>query len=159
MSLAHALEDLQSKLGQELRVSDWLTIDQERINRFADATLDQQWIHVDVEKAKAMSPFGGPIAHGFLTLSLIPYLAGTVDPDAPTYPGVVMGVNYGLNRVRFPHPVRAGVQVRARTTLESVEVVANGNGLQLINQITIEIDGEPKPGCVAEMVSRLYFAE
>ncbi len=156
MSLQTALADLQSQIGTETQVSDWLTISQERIQQFADATDDHQWIHVDVDRAQAQSPFGGPIAHGFLTLSLIPFLTGAVDPDKPRYPDVKMGINYGLNRVRFPNPVRVGVRVRARTTLLSVEEV-KGNGLQLVNQVTMEIDGEPKPGCVAETVSRLYF--
>lgn len=156
MSLQTALTDLNSKVGTETHVSDWLTISQERIQQFAAATGDHQWIHVDVERANAQSPFGGPIAHGFLTLSLIPFLTGAVNPDRPPYPGVKMGINYGLNKVRFPHPVRVGSRVRTRTTLMSAEEVA-GNGIQIINQVTIEIDGQPKPGCVAETVSRLYF--
>jgi acyl dehydratase len=156
MSLKSALTDLQSKIGHETHVSEWLTITQEMINAFADATLDHQWIHVDVERAQRESPFGGPIAHGFFTLSLIPYLTGSVNPDTPSYPGVRLAVNYGLNRVRFPHPVPVGSRIRAHSELISVEEVA-GNGLQIINKVTIEIDGAPKPGCVAETVSRLYF--
>ncbi len=158
MSLQAALSDLQAKVGQESHVSDWLTITQEMINAFADATLDHQWIHVDVERAKRESPFGSTVAHGYFTLSLIPHLTGAVDPDAPRYPGVRLAVNYGLNRVRFPHPVPAGARIRARTELLSVEEVA-GNGLQIVNKVTVEIDGAAKPGCVAETVSRLYFSE
>ena len=156
MSLQTALADLESKIGSETHVSDWFTISQERIQQFADATEDQQWIHVDVERAQAHSPFGGPIAHGFLTLSLIPYLTGGVDPDKPEYPEAKMGVNYGLNRVRFPHPVHVGSRVRTRTSLLSAEEV-KGNGIQIVRQVTIEIEGQPKPGCVAETVTRLYF--
>jgi acyl dehydratase len=156
MSLQTALADLQSKAGTETHVSDWLAISQDRIQQFADATGDHQWIHVDVERANAQSPFGGPIAHGFLTLSLIPYLTGSVDADKPEYPGVRMGINYGLNKVRFPNPVRVGSRVRSRTTLLSAEEV-KGNGIQIVKQVTIEVEGEPKPGCVAETVSRLYF--
>ena len=156
MSLQSALADLESKIGSETHVSDWFTISQERIQQFADATEDQQWIHVDVERAQTHSPFGGPIAHGFLTLSLIPYLTGGVDPDKPEYPEAKMGVNYGLNRVRFPNPVRVGSRVRTRTSLLNAEEV-KGNGIQIVRQVTIEIEGQPKPGCVAETVTRLYF--
>ncbi len=157
MSRQDALADLQSKVGTEVHVSDWFTITQERINAFADATLDHQWIHVDPERAARESPFGTTIAHGFLTLSLIPYLTGAVDPERERYPGLVMAINYGLNRVRFPHPVPVNARIRARSELLGVEEVAN-NGLQLIHRVTIEIEGAPKPGCVAETVSRLYFA-
>jgi len=156
MSLQSALTDLRSKIGTETHVGEWLTIDQARIDAFAQVTLDNQWIHVDPERASRESPFGGAVAHGYLTLSLIPHLAGRVNAEKPLYPGVRLSVNYGLNRVRFPHPVVAGSRVRARTQLVSVEEVA-GNGLQIINQITVEIDGAAKPACVAETVGRLYF--
>lgn len=155
MSIENAIADLQSKVGTETHVSPWLTITQERINQFADATLDHQWIHVNPERASAESPFGSPVAHGFLTLSLIPHLTGSVDPDKPRYPGVKMGVNYGLNKVRFPSPVPVGSKIRARTTLLSFKEAKGG--LQIINQVTIEIEGQEKPGCVAETVSLLYF--
>lgn len=155
MSQANAYAELQAKVGQEVHVSHWLTITQEMVNQFADATLDHQWIHVDVERAQAHSPFGGPIAHGFLTLSLIPYLTGEVDADKPRYPGLKMGVNYGTNKVRFPHPVAVGARVRAHVTLKSVEEAKGG--LQLINSILIEIENEEKPACVAEMISLLFF--
>jgi len=155
MSIENAIADLQTKVGTETHVSPWLTITQERINQFAEATLDHQWIHVDPERANAESPFGGPVAHGFLTLSLIPHLTGSVDPDKPRYPGVKMGVNYGLNKVRFPSPVPVGAKIRARTTLLSFKEAKGG--LQIINQVTIEIEGQEKPGCVAETVSLLYF--
>lgn len=156
MSLQTALNDLQSKVGTETDLSDWYAVTQEKINAFADATGDHQWIHVDPERASRESPFGAPVAHGYFTLSLIPHLAGRVDPDKPLYPNVRLSVNYGLNRVRFPHPVPAGSRIRARTVLQSVEEV-KGNGLQLVNKVTLEIDGEEKPACVAETVSRMYF--
>jgi acyl dehydratase len=146
---------LQAQVGQEVHVGDWLTVTQEMVNTFAEATLDHQWIHVDVDRANAESPFGGPIAHGFLTLSLIPYLTAEVNPDKPRYEGLKMGVNYGVNKVRFPTPVRVGARVRARVTLQSVEEAKGG--LQLVSAITVEIEGASKPGCVAEMVSLLYF--
>ncbi len=158
MSRQTAHTDLQSKIGLESHVSDWFPLTQEMINSFADATLDHQWIHVDVERAGRESPFGAPVAHGYFTLSLIPHLTGQVEPDRPPYPGVTLSVNYGLNRVRFPHPLAADSRIRARTELQSVAEV-KGNGLQLVNKVTIEIEGVDKPACVAETVSRLYFTE
>jgi acyl dehydratase len=156
MSLEIALADLESKVGKETYVGEWLTVEQDRINQFAEATGDHQWIHVDVERANAQSPFGSTIAHGYLTLSLIPYLTDAVNPDKPRYPNIKMGINYGLNRLRFPHPVKVNSRVRARTKLLSYEEV-KGNGVQFVNQVTIEVEGAPKPGCVAETVTRLYF--
>jgi acyl dehydratase len=155
MSIEHALADLKSKLGTEIHVGDWLTVTQERIDQFADATGDHQWIHVDPERAAAESPYQTTIAHGYLTLSLLPYLTEAINPDKPRYPDVRMGVNYGLNRVRFPHPVRVGTRIRTRTTLLEFEEVRGG--IQIVNQVAVEIEGESKPGCVAETVSRYYF--
>ncbi len=149
-----ALNDLRTMVGTETGLSEWITIDQERINRFAEATGDHQWIHVDEERA-AEGPFGSTIAHGYLTLSLIPFLTGRVDPDRPRIPGVRMGINYGVNRVRFPHPVRVGSRLRARTLLQ--EVAPGKGGIQLVEQVTIEIEGESKPACVAECVTLVYF--
>lgn len=150
-----ALADLQSKLNTETHQSDWYEVTQENINQFADATGDHQWIHINPERAKQESPFGKTIAHGFLTLSLIVHLAGNVDPDKPLYEGIKMGINYGCNRVRFPHPVIVGSRIRTRTQLMSVE--EKGNALQIVNKVTVDIKGVEKPGCVAETVSRLYF--
>lgn len=158
MSRQAAYKDLQSKVGAESGPGNWFTVTQDMINGFADATRDHQWIHVDEERAARGSPFGATVAHGFFTLSLIPHLTGMVEPDKPAYPGVALTVNYGLNRVRFPHPLLAGARVRARKQLQSVEEV-KGNGLQLIHNVTVEIEGVEKPTCVAEMVSRLYFVE
>jgi acyl dehydratase len=143
-------DDLRAAVGQHLGYSDWHTVDQERIDRFADATGDHQWIHVNPEMAK-QGPFGTTIAHGYLTLSLIPWLMGEV----VAYEGVKMGVNYGCNKVRFPAPVKVDSKVRAGAELVEAEDVAGG--LQIVNRVTIEVEGAEKPSCVAETVSRLYF--
>lgn len=156
MSLSTALETLQAEVGQETHVSDWLTVDQSMIDKFADATLDFQWIHINKEKAVAESPFGNTVAHGFLSLSLISYLTGSVDTENPRFPDIKLGVNYGMNKVRFPAPVLEGSKIRSRTTLLKVEEVA-GNGLQATSQVTIEIENQEKPACVAEILGRLYF--
>jgi acyl dehydratase len=144
------IAELPSLKGQELGTSDWIEVTQERVNTFADATGDHQWIHVDVERAKAESPFGGPIAHGYLTLSLmVPLVSQTY-----TISDSKMGVNYGLNKVRFPAPVPVGSKVRARVTLKDVEEVAGG--LQNTFAVTIEREGGDKPVCIAEWVTRAY---
>jgi acyl dehydratase len=143
------LADLERLVGQEIGTSDWLTVDQARIDRFAEATGDDQWIHVDPELA-ATGPFGATVAHGFLTLSLLPVLFRT----AFAIDDVRMGVNYGLNKVRFPNPVRVGSRVRGHFRL--VDAAPIDGGLQLTVQATIEIEGESKPACVAETVSRRY---
>jgi acyl dehydratase len=146
------LEDLQARVGQEEGPGEWMEITQDRINEFADATDDHQWIHVDEERAKA-GPFGKTIAHGFLTLSLVPALTQGI-PTAPIE-GVKMGINYGLDRVRFINPVPVGAKVRARRKLVEVKEVTGG--VQMKNEVTVEIDGEEKPACVAETIARLYF--
>ena len=141
--------ELPSLAGQEIGSSEWHELTQEQVNQFAQATGDHQWIHVDVERAKA-GPFGGPIAHGFLTLSLIPMLMSEV----MRVEGVKMGVNYGLNRLRFPAPVPVGSKLRATSRLVKVEEVQGG--YQVVNEITVEVEGGGKPVCVAEMVTRYY---
>lgn len=150
MQTVQGIDGVKAMAGKEWGTSDWIEIDQDRIDRFADATEDHQWIHVDRERAKA-GPFGTTIAHGFLTLSLIPHLSGAVTKVE----GVRMGINYGLNKVRFPSPVKAGSKVRATAKNLSVEDVEGG--VQVVNQVTIEIEGQDKPACVAETVSRYYF--
>jgi len=145
-----SLDELRAAVGNVAGTSDWLTVDQKRIDLFAEATGDHQWIHVDAEKAAA-GPFGTTIAHGYLTLSLLPALFDGLY----AIPGTRMGVNYGLNKVRFPAPVPAGSRVRATATLLSVEEVSGG--VQLTSQVTVEREGGDKPVCVAETVSRLYF--
>jgi acyl dehydratase len=139
------LDELTAATGEELGTSDWLTIDQERVDRFAEATGDHQWIHVDVERAAA-GPFGGTIAHGYLTLSLVPYLGSQV--FSLDTPGAKL--NYGLNKVRFPNPVLVGKRVRAHVAL--ADVVDLTAGKQLTLKYTVEIEGEAKPACVAETV-------
>ncbi|OOL33379.1 enoyl-CoA hydratase [Rhodococcus rhodochrous] len=139
-------------VGEELGVSDWIEITQDRINRFADATGDHQWIHVDVERANAESPFGGPIAHGYLTLSLVPMLGWQIFEIT----GSKMGINYGSNKVRFINPVRVGSCLRLRAKLLSADALADGS-LQMIIGQTMEIEGQGKPALVAETVSRVAF--
>jgi acyl dehydratase len=155
VSKEKVLADLKNSVGKETYVGEWVTVNQDRINRFADATDDHQWIHVDPVRAKRESPFKDAVAHGFLTLSLIPYLTGSVSREAPRYPGVKLAVNYGLNRVRFISPVKVNSRIRASSTLKEVQDVSGA--LQLVNEVTVEVEGQPKPACVAEPVSRLYF--
>ena len=145
------LAELPPLVGQEVAVSDWITVTQEQVNLFAQATGDHQWIHVDVEKAKA-GPFGAPIAHGFLTLSLIPKFFQTSIEIRNTG----MGVNYGLNKVRFTSPVPVGSRLRGRMKLLSCEPIDNG-GMQMAWQVTVEREGSDKPACVAESLSRRYL--
>ena len=146
-----SFNDLKGLVGQEIGVSDWVTINQDRIDKFADATGDHQWIHVDVERAKKEMPGGGTIAHGYLTLSLIPMLMSQII----TYKDVGSRVNYGSNKVRFTNMVKAGSRVRARYVLKAVDPVKN-NGLQMTNEVTIEIEGQDRPACIAETISVAY---
>ncbi|GIX23190.1 MAG: putative enoyl-CoA hydratase 1 [Caldimonas sp.] len=150
MRVFDTLEELRPLVGQSIGTSDWITIDQERINRFADATGDHQWIHVDPERAAA-GPFGTPIAHGFLTLSLLPLFFATGFEVRQ----VRMGVNYGLNKVRFPAPVPVGSRLRAHFKLLAFEPLDQG-GAQLTVEATVEREGSAKPVCVAESISRRY---
>ncbi len=150
MKTFETLADLAACVGQEVAVSDWLAITQERVNRFAAATGDHQWIHVDVERAK-QGPFGGPIAHGFLTLSLLPvFFESSFEVRRSS-----MGVNYGLNKVRFTAPVPVGSRLRARMKLLACEPIEQ-EGLQMTWQVTVEREGADKPVCVAESLVRRY---
>ena len=144
------LSTLRDRVGEELAVGDWVTVDQATIDKFAEATGDHQWIHVDPERAKS-GPFGTTIAHGFLTLSLLPRLA----ESALKVDDVRMGVNYGLNRVRFPAPVPSGSRIRARMKLLAYEPI--DGGAQLVMEVVMEREGSDKPVCVAETVSRRYL--
>jgi acyl dehydratase len=146
-----SLAELKSLIGQEVAISDWVQISQERVNLFAEATGDLQWIHIDVERSRRESPFGGTIAHGFLTLSLLPMLV----ESAVVMSAFKMGVNYGLNKVRFPAPVPVGSRIRARMTLLVVDDIEGG--VQMSWLVTMERDGSEKPVCVAESVSRRYW--
>lgn len=143
------LADLQALVGQPLGSTDWITVEQSRIDQFAQATGDHQWIHVDLERA-AKGPFGTTIAHGFLTLSLLPVLS----EQAFAIDDVRMGLNYGLNRVRFPTPVPAGSRLRAHLQLKAYEPLPGG--AQLTVEVTMELEGSDKPACVAESVSRRF---
>jgi acyl dehydratase len=145
-------DSLKELIGQEIAVTEWFTVTQERIQQFADATLDHQWIHVDVERARRESPFRAPIAHGFLTLSLMPHF---MHEAFAIRQGVRLGVNYGLNRVRFVSPVRAGSNIRARIALHSMKDVAQ-DALEGIFHVTVDLEGSDKPCCVAEWVARYY---
>ena len=155
MSQQRLLEELRGRIGEDVHVSDWYTVTQQRIQAFADATGDHQWIHVDVERAARESPWRTTIAHGYLTLSLFPMLRGLAADGRPPYPGVRQGINYGLDRLRFPNAVRAGSRIRARCTLLGVEEIPGG--LQVMERYTAEIEGEGKPACVADAIFRLYF--
>ncbi|MSO39870.1 MAG: MaoC family dehydratase [Ilumatobacteraceae bacterium] len=144
------VEGLKSNVGQHLGYSEYLEITQERVQQFAEATGDFQWIHIDVERAKS-GPFGGPIAHGYLTLSLGPMLYPTV----VRIDGFSMGVNYGANKIRFPSPVPVGSRVRLGVKLLEVEEIANG--VQMTMEFTFECEGSTKPSCVAEIIFRSYI--
>ncbi len=158
MKVKIALSALPTWLGLEVAVSDWVSITQERINQFAEATGDHQWIHVDPIRAEKESPFrqpagsavGSTIAHGFLTLALVPYLKG----ECIEFTGVKMGVNYGTNRVRFMAPVNVNSKLRGRFKLTSLEEIKGG--MQMVWECTLEIEAQAKPACVAELVTRAY---
>ena len=141
--------ELESAVGQIVGYSDWLEITQDRINTFADATGDHQWIHVDVERAKK-GPFGAPIAHGYLTLSLVSMFL----PQIMEVRGISMGVNYGTDKVRFPAPVTVGSRIRGVGEIVSVEPVKGG--VQVVVRVTVEIEGKDKPACVVDTISRYY---
>jgi acyl dehydratase len=149
MLTLHGLEEVKGYVGKELGVSDWLEVTQEKIDQFAAVTGDDQWIHVDVERAKE-SPFGGTIAHGYYTLSLAPRFSY----DMFSFEGFAFGVNYGLNRLRFPAPMPVGGRVRMRAKLLGVEEIPGG--AQLTTELTFECEGGEKPVCVAESLSRVY---
>jgi len=143
-------DEIKGLVGQETGVSDWYEITQDKVNLFADATGDHQWIHVDVERAKKELPTGGTIAHGYLTLSLVPMLSSQI----MRIDGVTRGINYGCNKVRFTNMVPVGSRVRGRQKL--LEVQDRAGGLQLINEFTIEIEGQDRPACVAQTISIIY---
>ncbi|RJP75036.1 MAG: MaoC family dehydratase [Candidatus Abyssobacteria bacterium SURF_17] len=144
------IEGLKAMKGKEVGVSDWHTVTQEEINTFAKATHDHQWIHIDPERCKRESPWGQTIAHGYYTISLAPYLLGQM----LSVEGVQMGINYGINKLRFPTPLKVGRKVRARAELMEVEDIANG--VQATLKMTFEAEGEEKPSCVAEVIYRYY---
>lgn len=142
------VDDLPAAVGRHLGYSDWMEITQERVNQFADATGDHQWIHIDPERAAAESPYGATIAHGYLTLSLTNMFL----PSLITVEQISMGINYGVNKVRFPAPVPVGSKVRVGAELTSVDEVTGG--MQAVITITVEVEGSPKPACVVESLTR-----
>jgi acyl dehydratase len=150
VSVIKTLDELQGFAGREIAVTDWLEITQERINQFADATDDHQWIHTDAERAQRESPYGTTIAHGFLTLSLVPQFL----KEAVQLQDLRMAINYGLNRVRFPSAVLAGSRIRAHIVLQSMRDVSDST--EAVFSITVESEGSDKPCCVAEWLARYY---
>ncbi len=150
------LDYIRPQIGQEKHTGQWLKIDQERINRFAQVTGDLQWIHIDPQRAARESPYGTTIAHGYLTLSLRSYLIESHQPDffQKNYPGMTYRINYGLNKVRFPAPVKVDSSIRARVKIQDVQEVENG--VQICYLMTIDIQGNEKPACIAEFLVRLY---
>ncbi|MGD8859066.1 MAG: MaoC family dehydratase [Myxococcales bacterium] len=155
----NAAEIFKKFIGKEDEPGDWFEIDQERINQFADCTLDHQFIHVDPEQSAKLSPYKVTIAHGFLTLSMLTYLSTSVKASFGNepYAGIAMGVNYGFEKVRFPNPVKVNSKIRMRRELAGVEL-KNPNTIHLIQKCTVEIEGEDKPGCVAEWITRLMYS-
>ncbi len=155
MSLENTRAALLAQVGHETHLSDWLQITQQRIDAFAAATDDFQWIHVNPERAAKESPWRRTIAHGYLTISLYPLLRGMVEEGKPPYEGVRTVINYGLNKLRFVNAIREGARVRGRTKLLAVDEFKGG--LQITEEFTAEIEGETKPACVGEVLMRLYF--
>ncbi|UBH26890.1 MaoC family dehydratase [Aeromonas enteropelogenes] len=147
--------ELQGRIGEETHVGDWLHVSQQMIDQFAAVTGDHQWIHTNPERAAAESPFKTTIAHGFLTLALLPQLTGSVDESTPEFPTARMVVNFGLDQVRFPYPIKVESNIRARTKLARVTPIKGG--LELLKEIKVEIEGIRRPGCVIESVTRIYF--
>jgi acyl dehydratase len=152
MRVFRGADEIVRAVGETLGTSDWIQITQERVNTFAEATGDHQWIHVDVDRARAESPYGGPIAHGYLSLSLLPALGWQIF----SIEGATMGVNYGSNRVRFPSPVPVGSRLRLSAVLLEATPVTGG-AMQMVVEQTVEIEGQTKPALVAETVSRVVF--
>ena len=151
-----AYELFKAGIGQDEGTGDWLQVDQDRINAFADVTEDHQFIHVDPEACKELSPWGVPIAHGFLTLSLLVKLSASIPQPAERFDGIVMGINYGFEKVRFISPVKVGSRIRAKSVLSSVDL-KDPNTIQYVRTMTVEIEGEDKPALVAEWISRLIY--
>ncbi len=151
-----ALEVIQGKVGQEEGTGDWFEVTQDRINGFADNTEDHQFIHVDPDKCAEMSPWKVPIAHGFLTLSMLTHLDASIKKDSSMFEGILMGVNYGFDKVRFVSPVTVGSKIRARSEIVSA-TPKGGNTIQLKRKMTVEIDGQDKPACVAEWLTNLVY--
>ena len=153
-NLNTALDSLQSRIGQSSPATDWFEVTQDRIDGFAEVTMDHQWIHVDVEKAKS-GPFGEPIAHGHLTLSIMGHLPKTESAPGPKLDGQKLSINYGFDKVRFPSPVPVGAKIRATSTLKRAEI--KGGMIETMNEVVVEVKGQEKPAVVAESLGRLVF--
>ena len=153
-NMANALEILQSQIDQPRPSSDWFEITQDRINDYADVSMDHQWIHVDVERAKE-GPFGAPIAHGNLTIAVMGHLPTSTKSETPPLEGHKLSINYGFDKIRFPSPVKVGSRIRATSTLKRAEV--KGGMIETMNEIVVEIEGQEKPALVAESLGRLVF--
>jgi acyl dehydratase len=151
-----AYEKFKAAVGEDEGAGDWLEVTQERINHFADVTEDHQFIHVDPEACKQMSPWGVPIAHGFLTLSMLTKLSESIPQPGDRFEGIVMGINYGFDKVRFINPVKVGSRIRAKSVLAAVDQ-KDANTLQTTRTMTVEIEGEDKPALVAEWIARLVY--
>jgi|TARA_Y100000310_G_scaffold277758_2_gene295759 acyl dehydratase len=154
-ALETAYDIMQGRIGSQTSQSEWFEITQERINEFADVTMDHQWIHVDVERAKS-GPFGAPIAHGHLTLSIMGHLqTKPQEIQGPPVEGQKLGINYGFDRVRFPSPVPVGARIRTTNTLKRVEI--KGGMIETMTEAVVEVEGQDKPACVAESLGRMVF--
>ncbi len=153
-NMAAALEALQGRIGESSPPTEWFEMTQDRINEFAEVTMDHQWIHVDVDRAKA-GPFGAPIAHGHLTLSIMGHLPRTEVVPGPRLEGQKLGINYGFDRVRFPSPVPVGAKIRTVSTLKRAEI--KGGMIETMNELKVEVEGQDKPAVVAESLGRLVF--
>ena len=152
--IAKALEQLQARIDQPNPSSDWFEITQERINDYADVSMDHQWIHVDVERAQ-QGPFGAPIAHGNLTIAVMGHLPQSEQSPTPAFEGHKLSINYGFDKIRFPSPVRVGSKIRATSTLKRAEI--KGGMIETMNEIVVEVQGQEKPALVAESLGRLVF--
>ena len=153
-NMANALATLQTQLGISREPSNWFEITQERVNDYADVSMDHQWIHVDVERANS-GPFGAPIAHGNLTIAVMGHLPSSSKVEAPRFEGHKLSINYGFDKIRFPSPVKVGAMIRATSTLKRAEV--KGGMIEVMNEVVIEVQGQTKPAMVAESLGRMVF--
>jgi acyl dehydratase len=153
--LETAYEQMQGRVGEQTSRSEWFEVTQDRINDYAEVSMDHQWIHVDVDRANKESPFGAPIAHGNLTLAIMGHLPMASVAEGPKLEGQKLGINYGFDRIRFPSPVPVGTRIRATSTLKRVEI--KGGMLETMNEVVVEAQGTEKPVCVAESLGRMVF--
>ncbi len=154
-ALQTAYETLTARIGESTPATDWFEVTQDQINQFAECTMDHQWIHIDVERTKKEGPFGGPIAHGQLTLSIMGHLPRSTPVETARLEGQKLSINYGFDKVRFPSPVHVGAKVRSQSTLKRVEI--KGGMIETMNEVVMGIEGQDKPACVAESLGRMVF--